>query len=151
MSDRNLKFEPTYENAKLAQENGTLNEWVNSLLISEGSNSLAQSLAKESPIAIKMIEFPLSQLKRIEGPEEKIEHRQSPDIWEASVQVLAAKIKDGFRPAPLIVTDYWNYFELADGNHRQEAMLRVGIKSYWTIFFIKHQKGKEYLESILKN
>ncbi len=151
MKNNDLNFSPTSDNALVAQKSGALGKWVQNLLISEGNYNLAKSLAQETPIAIEIMEFPLSQLKRIVGPEENEEHRQSPDIWEAQVDKLAKKIKEGYQPAPLIVTDFWNHFELADGNHRHEAMLRVGIKSYWTIFFIKHQKGKEYLQTIVNN
>lgn len=151
MAISNSDFAPTSESALLAKQHSRLGEWVQNLLHSEGNDELAKSLAQEKPIAIEMIEFPLVQLKRIEGPEENEEHRLSPDVWEEQVKKLAKKIKDGYKPAPLIVTDFWNQFELADGNHRHEAMLRVGMKTYWTIFFIKHEAGKKYLQSILKS
>jgi len=150
MSYKDLVFAPTSENALLAKQNGTLEKWVQNLLLSEDSYELAKTFAREKPVAVEILQFPLSQLKRIEGPEENEEHRQSPDVWEGEVNELAKKIKNGYKPAPLIVTDFWNYFEIADGNHRHEALLRVGIKSYWTIFFIKHEKGRKYLQDIMK-
>ena len=144
-------FAPTSESALLARQNGTLGEWVQKLLQSEGNYELAKTLAQEKPVAIEMVDFPLSRLKKIVGPEENEAHRQSPDVWEAQVTKLAKMVEKGYKPAPLIVTDYWNHFEIADGNHRHEALERRGINSYWTIFFIKHEKGKEYLQTIIKS
>ena len=139
----------TVESALLAQKEGLISDWVQALLHCEDSDKLAKSLAEFKPVAMEIYDFPLLKLKRIDGPEEKIEQRLSPDIWEAQVSLLTNKIKEGFRPAPLIVTDYWNYFEIADGNHRHEALLRNGITSYWTIFLIKNKKGHEYLKESL--
>ncbi len=134
-----------------AGKNGNLEEWVQKLLISEGNEDLAKSLSNEKPICVSIVKIPLKLLKKIEGPEEQIEHRQPLDIWENRVSKLVKLIEGGYKPAPLLVTDYWNYFEIADGNHRHEALVRLGTLEYWTIFFIKHEEGKKYLESILKN
>lgn len=150
MQKNNLNFSPTSENALLAMQNGDLENWVQALLQSEGSLDLAKSLISEKAIAVKMYNFPLGKLKKINGPEEQVELRQPLDIWEKRVSKLTELIKGGFKPAPLIVTDFWNHFEIADGNHRHEAMLRAGINSYWTIFFIKHTKGLEYLQTIME-
>ncbi len=143
-------FAPTSENALIAKENGTLDQWIEDLLHSEGNDALSKSLFKEKTVAIEIYDYPLAGLKKIVGPEENEEHRQSPDVWEAQVSKIAKLIKNGYKPAPLIVTDFWNYFEIADGNHRQEAMIRTGMTRYWTIFMIKHEEGKKYLESIIK-
>lgn len=151
MTQNNSSFTPTSESALLAQKSGQLSEWVQELLHSEGSTDLAKSLAEEKIIAIEIYDFPLTKLKKIQGPEENVSDRQSPHVWEESVSAISRKILEGYKPAPLIVTDFWNYFEIADGNHRQEALLRAGKTHYWTIFFIKHQKGKEYLETLIKS
>ncbi|HUQ85840.1 MAG TPA: ParB N-terminal domain-containing protein [Candidatus Limnocylindrales bacterium] len=139
------------ESALAARDKGLLKEWVIELLKSEGSYELAEKISSEKTAAIKMYNYPLTLLKKIQGPEENEIHRQSPQVWEDKVKKLAKKIENGFISAPLIVTDFWNYFEVADGNHRHEALERKGIKSYWTIFFIKHQAGVEYLKDIMKS
>lgn len=150
MSDnQNNKF--TVEAALLAKKNGTLSKWTQELLQSEGGVGLANALKSERTVAVEMLNFPLSLLKKIEGPEEQVENRLSPDVWEKNVQRLTDLIKHGYSPAPLIVTDFWNKFEIADGNHRHEALVRAGIKSYWTIFFIKHPAGQKYILDIVKN
>ncbi len=141
----------TVESAMAAKDRGKLKEWVHELLLSEKSFDLAEIIISEKTVAIEMLDFPLSLLKKIQGPEEEEIHRQSPEIWEDKVKKLTDSVRGGYAPAPLIVTDFWNYFEIADGNHRHEALERKGIKSYWTIFFIKHEKGREYLSDVMKN
>lgn len=140
----------TVTSAMEAQKTGKLKEWVIELLLSEKSFELAEKITSEKTIAIEMYNFPLYLLKKIQGPEENEDQRQSPDHWEKKVKNLAEIMGEGFAPAPLIVTDFWNKFEIADGNHRHEALVRQGVKSYWTIFFIKHKKGQEYLHNLVK-
>lgn len=149
MSNLNVKF--SIESAMEASKNNSLKKWVIDLLLNEESYDLAEKINSEKTVAVDMVNFPLSLLKKIQGPEENETHRQSPDVWEGKVRNLADKYGEGYRPAPLIVTDFWNHFEIADGNHRHEALERHGVKSYWTIFFIKHKKGKEYLDKLLKD
>ncbi len=141
----------TIENAQQARDKGKLSEWVHELLLSEKSYDLAEKIATEKIIAVEMLDFPLALLNKIRGPEEQETHRQAPDVWEDKVKKLAVHVENGNSLAPLIVTDFWNYFEIADGNHRHEALERRGIKKYWTIFFIKHEKGKKYLADVMKS
>lgn len=143
-------FAPTVENALLAQENNYLEEWVQKLLISEGNDVLANEISQQSAILAEIINTPLVLLKKIEGPEEDVALRLPLDLFEKNVSKLTKLIKEGYKPAPLIVTDYWNYLEIADGNHRHEALLRNGINSYWTIFLIKHPTGKKYFQEEFK-
>ncbi|HVF69445.1 MAG TPA: ParB N-terminal domain-containing protein [Xanthomonadales bacterium] len=137
------------ESALKAMEKGDLKEWVIKLLESEKSYELAEKISSEKIVAIEMYNFPLALLKKIKGPEENEDHRQPPDVWEDKVKEMEKKIGNDYTPAPLIVTDFWNKFEVADGNHRHEALERRGIKSYWTIFFIKYEAGKDYLHKIM--
>lgn len=139
----------TCDDALDAKTKGKLNEWVQDFLHTEGNHGLAKALQTETPIEIDMIDFPLELLNRIKGPEPE-EHREQLHVWDDRVSTIQSKIKDGHAFPPLIVTDYWNPFEIVDGNHRHEALLKNGIKRHWTIFFIKHQESKKYLEDILK-
>lgn len=140
----------TVEGALSAKENGDLKNWVIKLLLSEESYELAEKIESEKYVSIEMLLFPLSLLKKIQGPEENVTHRQPAHVWEGKVKNLADMLTDGYSPAPLIVTDFWNHFEIADGNHRHEALVRMGTKNYWTIFFIKHEEGRKYLLDVMK-
>lgn len=42
---------------------------------------------------------------------------------------------------PLIVTDFWEDWAISDGNHRQEALLRLGEDKYWVIFCLEDDKN----------
>ncbi len=141
----------TIESAQKALKSGKLKDWVHELLLSEKSFELADKIATEKIVALEMLYFPLALLNKIQGPEENVIHRQAPDVWEDKVKKLAEHVEGGHSLAPLIVTDFWNYFEIADGNHRHEALERKGVKSYWTIFFIKHEKGRKYLQDVMIN
>jgi hypothetical protein len=147
---KKLENEFTVESALLAHKKGELKKWVIELLINEKSYDLVEIIKNEKTYAIEMLNFPLEKLKKIQGPEEDLTKRQPPHVWEEKVSELANVLEYGFSPAPLIVTDFWNHFEVADGNHRHEALLRRGIMNYWTIFFIKHEAGRKYLMDIMK-
>lgn len=134
----------TCEDALLAQQNGTLTQWVQAFLHKEGNTHLADELITNGGMLIELIDIPLNILNKIDGPD-PVEHRESLSIWDDRVSRLALKIKDGFAPPPLIVTDLWKPMEIVDGNHRHEALLKNDIKHYWTIFFLRSDRDKKVL------
>lgn len=140
----------TVEAALEAKKKGVLKNWVIELLNSEKSFELAEKIASEKIVAVEMHEVPLSLIKRIQGPQEKIEHRKPPHVWENELKKMHEKFDDDFSPPPIIVTDFWNYFEIADGNHRHEVLEKRGVKKCWVIFFIKYEAGLKYLHESLK-
>ena len=148
MKKSNSKF--TVESAMIARDNGVLKDWVIELLLSKESYELAEKIRQEKTVAIEMHNAPLGLVKRIQGPEENIADRKPVEKWDEDVQKIVEKLRGEYRPAPIIVTDFWNHFEIADGNHRHEALERLGAKTYWTIFFLKHDEGKKYLHSMIK-
>jgi len=149
--NNSLDTKYSIESALAAKKNGNLKNWVLELLLNEESFELAEKIASEKTVAIEMYNAPLSLIKRIQGPEENKAHRKPPEKWDEELRRMDEKIDDDYSPAPLIVTDFWNHFEIADGNHRHEVLERRGIKTYWTIFFIKHLAGKKYLQNIMED
>lgn len=139
----------TAEDALSAKKQGLLKQWVEEFLDAEGNHGLATALKTEKAIEIDVINFPLELLNRIQGPE-LVENREKIPVWDDRVSKLQTKLIDGHNLPPLIVTDFWNPFEIVDGNHRHEALVKNGIKKHWTIFFIKHPESKKYLDYILK-
>lgn len=140
----------TVESALTAKSNGTLKNWVIGLLLSEENFELAEKIATEKTVAIEMFNVPLALINRIKGPEENEAYRKPPEKWNEEVSKMVERLDNDYSPAPIIVTDFWNHFEIADGNHRHEALERRGVKSYWTIFFIKHETGRKYLLDKIK-
>lgn len=138
------KKQTVLQKALHAKKNGRLIEWVQEYLKTEKNYGLASALKKHTATMVDIVEFPLAELKKIEGPEPEPD-RESLDQWEKRVSTIEALINQGYEPPPLIVTDYWQPLEIADGNHRHEALLRNGIKKYWTIFFIQDEVNKQKL------
>lgn len=139
-------FPYTTESALAARDNGTLEEWVQEFLLSEENHGLATALRENKADIIDLAELPLDLLKRIEGPEEVVAERESLNVWEERVSRLENIIKEGHYPPPLVITDFWKPLEIADGNHRHEALLRNGVEKYWTIFFIRNESSKDLLK-----
>jgi ParB/Sulfiredoxin domain len=140
----------TFEDALLAQKDGSLAEWVQAFLHKEGNIHLAEKLVHSDGMLIELVNIPLEILNKIDGPE-PVGHRESLSVWDDRVSRLALKIKEGYTPPPLIVTDFWKTMEIVDGNHRHEALLRNDIKSYWTIFFLKNDSDKKLLSHYIKH
>lgn len=138
----NKKKQLTSQDALQAKGKGTLREWVQEYLNSEKNYGLAAALEKQTAVFVDIIEFPLAELRKIEGPE-PVSDRESLDRWEERVSAIELLIDQGYEFPPLVVTDYWKPLEIADGSHRHEAFLRKGIKKYWTIFFIKDKSNKQ--------
>lgn len=144
MNDRSTLLQT--KAAIAAHKKGQLKAWVEKFLEAEHNHGLANAI-KNTPLkALEFVRFPLEKLNKIQGPE-AIPDRESLNTWESRVQEQITEIKNGRLPAPLIVTDFWWPLEIADGNHRHEALVREGFKKYWTIFFVKDEKNLQLIKS----
>lgn len=133
--------------AQKAYREGALFERVQEYLRGEGWNKgLADHLVEGKPTLVILKEFPLSKLKRIMGPEENLNFQEDSNTWEKRVANLVTVIKEGVELPPLIVTDFWQELELADGSHRHEAFRREGYQKYWTIFFFNKPESRALIE-----
>jgi hypothetical protein len=136
----------TLQGCQEAAEKGRLSTWLQDYLRSEGNNhKLADILLKTKPTSIKLENFPLTKLIRIMGPEPGMLFTEPSEKWEERVNELTACIQQKIDLPPLIVTDIWQDFQLSDGSHRHEALLRSGFDAYWTIFvFSKADSEKRF-------
>lgn len=129
----------TLKTALQAAENNDLESWVQDYLRSDGNNErLADILKNDRKIRYTLVELPLSDLKRIIGPEQGMKFTESESIWEERISILQQKIVQGEIFPPLIVTDLWEKGEISDGGHRREALLREGYEKYWVIYCLKN-------------
>ena len=135
-----MRGNESIKSAIAAHKKGTLLDWVNDFLKLEGNVGLLKVLEENRPKWVEMVDFPLHLLNRIRGPED-IPNRESLEVWERRVSKQITNLQKGQISSPLIVTDYWNSLEIADGNHRHEALVRRGIKTYWTIFLLKSKSS----------
>jgi hypothetical protein len=131
------------------RSNELLNWTIHHLSADPRNNELVEHIRKQPIVAVELKEYPLKLLKRIEGlPEAQPE---SSDIWNQRVSTIEEAIKNNTPLGPIIVTDFWNKLEIADGNHRHEALLKSGYKTYWTIFLLTHHDTLTYITEIHKN
>lgn len=139
-------FTHSITTAQTAHDQDKLVVWVLEYLRGEGKNdSLANSIQKRPHATTIFKEYPIENLKRIMGPEPDMQWQEDPQTWEQRVKAITQAIEAGAQLPPLIVTDFWdNELHLSDGNHRHEALLRLGITHYWTIFFVE-DKSVRYL------
>lgn len=80
--------------------------------------------------------LPLALLDRITGPERRCLWPEDPEIWESRVSGITRRLNRGFQPPPLLVARRRNgRYQVLDGNHRLEAMLRRGITEWPCILF----------------
>jgi len=138
----------TLETAKQAKENDSLYQWVVDFMDNDNNKSLAKTLKENKDIFLwtDLIEFPLNKLTRIMGPEKDMLFQEKEETWERRVGDLVNEIKNNSHiPCPLIVTDFWENLNIADGSHRHEALLRNNIDKYWIIFLIKYKKNIDWV------
>ncbi|MEP7204909.1 MAG: ParB N-terminal domain-containing protein [Candidatus Saccharibacteria bacterium] len=131
-----------YDAAINAEADGSINSWLISYLRNSGRNSiLAAGLKQDGTYHTGFINYELSKLKLLLGPDQSFRYYEDPLKFNTKVDAMVDSIKDGWRPVPLIATDLWNQdLELSDGAHRAVALIKAGIKTYPTIFYFKNQK-----------
>jgi|AntRauTorckE6833_2_1112554.scaffolds.fasta_scaffold25312_1 hypothetical protein len=137
----------TINTAKQAAEDNSLKRWVIDFLCAEGKNKhLAKHLTESEDLWVKLIEFPINKLRREMGPtEEGLTFSEDKKIWNKRIQSFVKDLNNGYKPCPLIATDFWEDIHLADGSHRHEALSQAGIDKYWTIFFLKNIENKKWI------
>jgi hypothetical protein len=147
---RKNKF--TLKNALQAKKNNTLELWVQNFLRGEGENlKLADVLKEDRKIWVDLVQYDLSKLLRITGPEKEMTFREDQKKWEQRVNAFVELIKNGYESVPLIVTDLWGDFHISDGNHRAEALKRTGVQKYWTIFYLENPDNAKIILDNISN
>jgi hypothetical protein len=104
----------------------------------DGNNTkLALHLESRSGASVTLEKVLLQNLVKINGPDNSFQWYEEPKMWEKRVTALAkAMQEEGYKPLPLIITNFWGEETIADGNHRHEAMLRLGMQEYWAVKFL---------------
>ena len=121
-----------------------LNKWVQNFLRIEGSGNikLANRLLEYEDFVVGPIEFPLHDMVSILGPDDSYIYYEDPAILNHRVKAMGKSIEHGWKPAPIISTNIWkDYLEIADGCHRQRALLAAGFDKYHTIFYFRNAES----------
>ncbi|MBM7564214.1 ParB N-terminal domain-containing protein [Paenibacillus sacheonensis] len=137
----------TREEAEAFAREGCLEEWVHLFLKTTGNNipfSEGLKLGKrywEGPVLL-----PLQDLDRCCGPEPEMEYVNPAESWEARVDSLMSLLQEGWAYPPLIVQAVDGRLSVRDGNHRHEALRRLGEAACWVILW-----GSESQEALARD
>jgi len=114
-----------------------LEDWVHAFLLSDGNNKAFSDGLKLSPrVFYGPVKMPLRLFARGGGPEEGMKWRMDPVSWERRVGNLVRVMRTEQDMPPLIVQYGDGEFELNDGNHRFEALTRLGEQEHYFIVWI---------------
>lgn len=126
----------TVEEAKAFAKEGVLEEWVHLLLMTAGNNCpFSEGLKRERRNWAGPVLVPLQELERCCGPEPEMEYRVPEDSWDVHIGELMALLREGWRYPPLIVQAAEGRLSIRDGNHRHEALRRLGEPAAWAILW----------------
>lgn len=136
-----LNYKCTLSSSQEYAQNGKLEEWVHTYLLSDGHNKeFSDGLKLFDRYFLGPVKMPLSLFSRCCGPEENMKFRTNVTWFEKHVTELESVIKRESDMPPLIVHFVDGEFELNDGNHRLEAYSRLGIKEYYVIVWITEKQ-----------
>ena len=124
------------DSARDAFANGNIQTWIEAYLqVPEWENLgllrrvLAYSSVWSPP---RLVE--INDLRRIAGPGEEFTFQQDPDRWESEIQtMLSPGIHRDSVPPVIAWIDPDGSINLADGNHRVDALARAGFQDVWAI------------------
>jgi hypothetical protein len=82
-----------------------------------------------------LAEVSLSDVYPISGPDEEFDWPVSPAEYERKVEAMVRLLEEGWDAPPLFV--HMHTSRLVDGNHRREALLRLGRRTYWAVMWYR--------------
>ncbi|MDR2972933.1 MAG: ParB/RepB/Spo0J family partition protein [Bacteroidales bacterium] len=132
-----MEYKPTLTSSIIFANENKLEEWIHLFLCREGNNKPFSDGLKLKPrrfFTPEMIN--LNRFERCCGPEEQMKFQVSEEYFKKRVNDIAIFFKKGnWDMPPLIVNRAGNRYELNDGNHRYEALKKIGITRYWVIIW----------------
>jgi len=132
-----LEYQRTLSSAAEYAQAGKLEDWVHAYLLTDGHNrEFSDGLKLFDRAFYGPVNMPLSLFARCCGPEEGMRWRMDPAWWEKRVGDLMQVLQTEEDMPPLIAHFVEGDFELNDGNHRFEALTRLGRKEYPFIIWI---------------
>jgi len=130
-----ITYEPTATSAIEFVNADRLEEWVHLFLCGEGNNKafsdglLLSSRRYHAPKMMKLDDF-----GRCCGPEDSMKYQVESDRFFRHVDAIVARYSMGdWDMPPLIIEFEKGKYILNDGNHRYEALRKIGVEEYWVI------------------
>jgi hypothetical protein len=131
-----MNFAPTSTSAREAHAAGELADWSQAFLRGEGGNlGVANPLRDRDDDVYVLAEVTLGDVYPISGPEEDSDWPVPPVEFERRVETMMRLFKEGWDAPPLFV--HVHTLRLVDGNHRREALLRLGRRTYWAVMWLR--------------
>jgi len=125
---------------------GLIEAWVHGFLNGPGHNKAFSDGLKLKPrYFVGPIPVELDKLKRRCGPEPDMIYRVDREGFESIVNGMIQALRNGWDMPPLIVNYANGYFEVNDGNHRHEALKRIGAKVFYAILWTTDPKDYQVL------
>ena len=139
-----IRYDGTLTAARAFAAEDRLAEWIHAYLCSDGHNKpFSDGLKLTERFYIGPLEMPLSLFRRCCGPEESMQWKVHPEVFEAHVASLETAVRERADLPPLIVQFTEDGFTLNDGNHRFEAFRRCGVERYAVILWGTSPEDKE--------
>lgn len=139
-----MEYCGTFASAKEFAEAGRLEDWVHLYLHAEGDNvPFSDGLKKVPRGFFGLTEMPIALFTRICGPEEGMRWSVDAGGFERIVNELMDALRSGRDVPPMIIKYEAGEFELNDGNHRHEACVRAGVKTFPTIIWITEDADRD--------
>ena len=139
-----MEYRGTLASAREFAQAGKIEEWVHLYLHAEGDNvPLSDGLKKVPRSFFGLAEMPVELFTRICGPEEGMRWPVDAGGFERIVDELVDALRTGRDVPPMIIKYEADAFELNDGNHRHEACVRAGVKTFPVIIWITEEKDRD--------
>ena len=132
-----MEYKPTLASAVLFANANKLEEWIHLFLCGEGNNKPFSDGLKLKPRRyFAPVIINLNKFVRCCGPEKQMKYPVPEESFIKRVNnIISSYSKGDWDMPPLIVNRNGNKYELNDGNHRYEALKKLGIDQYWVIFW----------------
>lgn len=136
-----MEYTNTLSSAKEFASHGRIEEWIHTYLLSDGHNkAFSDGLKIYDRYFIGPVIMPLHLFCRCCGPEENMKYQVDKEWFEKHVEKLRQVLLAVEDMPPLIANYVDGHFELNDGNHRFEALKRLGRCEYPFIIWITEKK-----------
>jgi hypothetical protein len=133
-------FEPTTTSAIEYSKNNKLEEWIHLFLCRNEKNGGNEAFSKGLKLEPRKYYSPclmnLNKFQRCCGPEEDMKYRVPASDFNKKIKGIIENFqKNIYDMPPLIINRNADKYELSDGNHRFEALKKLGIKEFWVIIW----------------
>lgn len=142
MSAWSLKF------AQIAFEQGRIQEWIEAYLqVPEWENlGLLRRVREYSNSWLAPQLFEISRLHRVAGPGDSYRFPKDPATWNQEVNAILSGRPNREEFPPIIAwRELDGVLNVADGNHRLDALTRLGYEEAWVLLHDGPLRSKEEL------